>query len=223
MTDVKSESPMTTKCKIYDAVVVGDVNRVHDLVTQAVMQDLAPQELLKDALTAAMTEVGDRFEKGEFFVPEMLVAARAMKAGVTVLKPLLGQESLESAGRVVIGTVAGDVHDIGKNLVIMMMEAAGFRVIDLGVDVSADVFVRSTREHLPHLVAMSALLTTTMLSMKTTILALEKAGLRSRVSIMVGGAPVTQQFADEIGADMYAEDAGEAVRKARKALQDRPI
>jgi 5-methyltetrahydrofolate--homocysteine methyltransferase len=178
-----------------------------------------PQEVLNEALIAAMAEVGDRFEKREFFVPEMLIAARAMKAGVSVLKPHLGQEAMGAAGTVVIGTVSGDLHDIGKNLVIMMLEGAGFQVTDLGVDVQAEAFVKAIREHSPHFVGMSALLTTTMLSMRSTMEAIEKAGLRGGVKVMVGGAPVTQRFADEIGADIYGQDANSAVRKAKGAFE----
>jgi 5-methyltetrahydrofolate--homocysteine methyltransferase len=205
--------------QIYDKVIAGDAGGVRTLTSQALEAGQAAQELLNGALIAAMAEVGDRFEKREFFVPEMLIAARAMKAGVAVLKPLLGQEAVGAAGKVVIGTVAGDLHDIGKNLVIMMLEGAGFQVIDLGVDVSPDAFVQAVREHSPHLVGMSALLTTTMMSMKSTMEAIEEAGLRDKVKVMIGGAPLTQRFADEIGADIYGQDANAAVRKAKAALQ----
>jgi 5-methyltetrahydrofolate--homocysteine methyltransferase len=210
---------MDWKREIYDKVIMGDAEGVRTHAEQALEQGLAAEELLNDALIAAMAEVGDRFERREFFVPEMLIAARAMKAGVAVLKPLLGQEGLGAAGTVVIGTVSGDLHDIGKNLVIMMLEGAGFRVIDLGVDVSAEGFVQAIRDHSPQLLGMSALLTTTMLSMTSTIEAIEKAGLRDKVKVMVGGAPVTQRFAESIGADIYGQDANAAVRKAKAALQ----
>jgi 5-methyltetrahydrofolate--homocysteine methyltransferase len=210
---------MDWKREIYDKVIVGDAEGVSTLTSQALEQGLVPEELLNEALIAAMAEVGDRFEKREFFVPEMLIAARAMKTGVEILKPHLAAESLGAAGTVVMGTVAGDLHDIGKNLVIMMLEGAGFQVTDLGVDVSADAFVQAISEHSPQLVGMSALLTTTMLSMKTTIEAIESAGLRDKVKVMVGGAPVTQRFADEIGADIYGQDANAAARKAKEALQ----
>jgi 5-methyltetrahydrofolate--homocysteine methyltransferase len=210
---------MDWKHQIYDKVIAGDADGVSALASQALEAGQAPEELLNDALIAAMAEVGDRFEKREFFVPEMLIAARAMKAGVAVLKPLLGQEAVGAAGKVVIGTVAGDLHDIGKNLVTMMLEGAGFQVIDLGVDVSPDAFVQAVRDHSPHLVGMSALLTTTMMSMKSTIEAIEKAGLRDTVKVMIGGAPLTQRFADEIGADVYGQDANAAVRKAKGAVQ----
>ncbi len=210
---------MDWKRQIYDKVIAGDADGVHTLTSQALEAGQAPEELLNGALIAAMAEVGDRFERREFFVPEMLIAARAMKAGVAVLKPLLGQEAVGAAGKVVIGTVAGDLHDIGKNLVIMMLEGAGFQVIDLGVDVSPQAFVQAVREHSPHLVGMSALLTTTMMSMKSTMEAFAEAGLRSEVKVMIGGAPVTQRFADEVGADIYAKDANAAVRKAKGVLQ----
>lgn len=210
---------MDWKRQIYDKVIAGDADGVHTLTSQALEAGQAPEELLNGALIAAMAEVGDRFERREFFVPEMLIAARAMKAGVAVLKPLLGQEAVGAAGKVVIGTVAGDLHDIGKNLVIMMLEGAGFQVIDLGVDVSPQAFVQAVREHSPHLVGMSALLTTTMMSMKSTMEAFAEAGLRSEVKVMIGGAPVTQRFADEVGADIYAKDANAAVRKAKAVLQ----
>jgi len=210
---------MDWKRDIYDKVIVGDAEGVRTLSTQALEQGLVPEELLNEALIAAMAEVGDRFEKREFFVPEMLIAARAMKAGVEVLRPRLAAESLGAAGKVIIGTVAGDLHDIGKNLVVMMLEGAGFQVIDLGVDVSADAFVEAINEHSPQLLGMSALLTTTMLSMKSTLEAIASAGLRDKVKVMVGGAPVTQRYADEIGADIYGQDANAAVRKAKEALQ----
>ena len=210
---------MDWKRQIYDKVIAGDADGVSTLTSQALEAGEVPEELLNNALIAAMAEVGDRFEKREFFVPEMLIAARAMKAGVAVLKPLLGQEAVGAAGKVVIGTVAGDLHDIGKNLVIMMLEGAGFQVIDLGVDVSPDAFVQAVRDHSPHLVGMSALLTTTMMSMKSTIEAIEEAGLRDSVKVMIGGAPLTQRFADEIGADVYGQDANVAVRKAKGAVQ----
>lgn len=206
---------------LYNNVVEGDAEGVRALTSQAVEQGFEAEELLNEALIAAMAEVGERFERGEFFVPEMLLAARAMKSGVEVLRPLLVEQGVQSIGTVVIGTVAGDLHDIGKNLVIMMLEGAGFRVIDLGTDVSPDVFVQAIRDHSPEFVGMSALLTTTMQSMKSTIKAIEKAGLREQVVVMVGGAPVTQRFADEIGADLWGADANSAVRKAKEILLQR--
>jgi len=165
-----------------------------------------------------MAEVGRLFEEGEMFVPEMLIAARAMQAGMNILKPHLAEGEIVSAGKVIIGTVAGDLHDIGKNLVGMMMEGAGFEVVDLGTDVSADAFVSAVGEHGPDLIGMSALLTTTMPSMTATVEALTEAGLRDQVKVLIGGAPVTQAFADEIGADGFAPDASSATRAAKALL-----
>ena len=210
---------MDLKQDLYNKVIEGNRDAVIALTTQGIEQGMGAAELLNEALIAAMQEVGDRFEKHEFFVPEMLVAARAMKAGVGVLKPQLVREDIQPAGTVVMGTVSGDLHDIGKNLVIMMLEGASFQVVDLGVDVAPDQFVHAIQEHSPQIVGMSALLTTTMLSMKATIEAIEKAGFRDKVTVMVGGAPVTQRFADKVGADAYAPDASSAARKAKEAVQ----
>jgi 5-methyltetrahydrofolate--homocysteine methyltransferase len=162
-----------------------------------------------------MDEVGRDFKAGDLFVPEVLIAARAMHAGMAILRPLLTEADAPSVGRFVIGTVKGDLHDIGKNLVKMMLEGAGFETIDLGTDVEPQAFVKAVREHKPRLVGMSALLTTTMVQMKTTVDALEEAGLRGSVKIMIGGAPVTDAFAKQIGADAYAADAASAVDVAR--------
>ena len=209
---------MTLKAELYEGVINGDGEAVKKLTAQGVAQGIKAGELLNDVLIPAMTDVGRRFERQEFFVPEMLVAARAMKWGVEVLRPHLVAAGVKPIGTVVMGTVSGDLHDIGKNLVIMMLEGTGFRVIDLGVDVSADKFVAAIREHKPQLVAMSALLTTTMMGMKASVEAFKKAGVRDQVKVMIGGAPLTQRFADEIGADVYAADASSAARKAREAL-----
>lgn len=203
---------------LYGKVVSGDDKGVGTLTQQAIEQGLAPDELLSGVFSAAMAEVGERFEKGEYFVPEMLLAARAMKSGMGILRPLLVDSGVEPVGTVVIGTVAGDLHDIGKNLVVMMMEGAGLDVIDLGQDVAPEAFVEAVREHSPQIVGLSALLTTTMPFMRTTIEALEKAGLRSNMIVMIGGAPVSQQYADQIGADVYASDASSAARKAKAAV-----
>ena len=165
-----------------------------------------PEPILKKALIPAMDEVGDLFQKGEYFLPEMLIAARAMKRGLAVLQPRLTATGVQPEGKVVVGTVKGDLHDIGKNLVAMALEGAGMEVIDLGIDVPADKFVESIREHEPMVIGISALLTTTMVAMGETLKAIEEAGERGKVKIMVGGAPVTQKFADEIGADFYGED-----------------
>ena len=179
---------------------------------------VAPGEILNKGCIAAMGEVGRLFEEGEVFVPEMLIAARAMQAAMNILKPYLTEGEIVSAGKIVIGTVAGDLHDIGKNLVGMMMEGAGFEIVDLGSDVKPETFIEAIREHKPDLIGMSALLTTTMPSMATTIEALTEAGLRDQVKVLVGGAPVTQKFADEIGADGFAPDASSAARKAKELL-----
>ena len=165
-----------------------------------------PERILKRAMIPAMDEVGVLFQKGEYFLPEMLIAARAMKEGLKDLKPLLARQGAALAGRVVLGTVRGDLHDIGKNLVAMTLEGAGFEVIDLGIDVPPESFVEAVREHAPLAVGLSALLTTTMLTMKDTVRALEEAGLREGVKVLIGGAPVTPAFAEEIRADFYGED-----------------
>jgi 5-methyltetrahydrofolate--homocysteine methyltransferase len=193
----------------------GEDQEVAALVQQALDEGVAPGEILQGGLIAGMDEVGRDFKAGDLFVPEVLVAARAMHAGMNVLRPLLAESDVASAGKYVIGTVKGDLHDIGKNLVRMMLEGAGFETIDLGTDVGPEGFVDAVREHRPSLVGMSALLTTTMVQMKATIEALEEAGLRESVKIMVGGAPVTDAFAKEIGADAYAADAASAVDVAR--------
>jgi 5-methyltetrahydrofolate--homocysteine methyltransferase len=194
----------------------GEDQEVSSLVQQALDQGITPEEILSGGLIAGMDEVGRDFKAGELFVPEVLIAARAMHAGMAVLRPLLAESDIPSAGKYVIGTVKGDLHDIGKNLVRMMLEGAGFETVDLGTDVSAEGFVTAVREHQPKLLGMSALLTTTMVHMKATIEALEEAGLRALVKVMVGGAPVTAAFAEEIGADAYAPDAATAVDVARE-------
>ena len=209
---------MALKEEIYNDVISGNAEAVTALTSQAIAEGLSADELLNQALIPAMTEVGGRFERHEFYVPEMLIAARAMKHGVEVLRPLLVEAGTKPVGTVVMGTVAGDLHDIGKNLVVMMLEGTGFQVVDLGVDVSADAFVQAVREHSPQILGMSALLTTTMLAMRATIEALNESELRDQVLVMVGGAPLTQSFADEIGADLYAPDASSAARKAKEAV-----
>ena len=201
--------------KIASNLYDGDDGAVAELVQEALDQGLAPPDILSGGLIAGMDEVGKDFKAGELFVPEVLIAARAMHAGMGVLRPLLAESDVPSAGKFVIGTVEGDLHDIGKNLVRMMIEGAGFETIDLGTDVKPDAFVEAVREHQPALVGMSALLTTTMVNMKGTIEALEEAGLRDSVKVMIGGAPVTAAFAEEIGADAYAPDAASAVDVAR--------
>jgi 5-methyltetrahydrofolate--homocysteine methyltransferase len=193
----------------------GEDEMVAALVQEALDQGLTPKDILDGGLIAGMDEVGRDFKNDELFVPEVLIAARAMRAGMKVLRPLLTESDTPSMGKYLIGTVKGDLHDIGKNLVKMMLEGAGFETIDLGTDVGPADFVAAVREHQPDLLGMSALLTTTMTQMKNTIEVLEEAGLRDSVKIMVGGAPVTAAFAERIGADAYAPDAASAVDAAR--------
>ncbi|GAB4440592.1 MAG: corrinoid protein [Anaerolineae bacterium] len=203
---------------IYDAVLRGDAKTAATATQSAVDAGIPASDILHKACIPAMTEVGRLFENGEKFVPEMLIAARAMQKSLEILKPLLVDSGVETLGKVVIGTVAGDLHDIGKNLVGMMLEGAGFEIIDLGTDVSPEKFVAAVQEHQPDLLGMSALLTTTMASIGRTIEALKAAGLREQVKVIVGGAPLTQDFADKVGADGFAADAGSASRMARALL-----
>jgi 5-methyltetrahydrofolate--homocysteine methyltransferase len=197
--------------KLYE----GDDEQVPAFVQTALDQGINPAEILANGLVAGMDRVGKDFKAGDLFVPEVLIAARAMQAGMYILRPLLTENKIASAGKVVIGTVKGDLHDIGKNLVKMMLEGAGFEIVDLGNDVSPQGFVEGVKKHNPNLVGMSALLTTTMPQMKETILALEAAGLRNTIKVMIGGAPVTADYAVSIGADGYASDAAVAVDRAR--------
>ncbi len=199
--------------EIREAVINGQAKVVVPKVEEALQQGVPADQILQNGLIDAMREVGRLFEEGEFFVPEMLIAARAMKGALEILKPHLVDQGVEPLGRVAIGTVKGDLHDIGKSLVAMMLEGAGFEVIDLGVDVAPEKYIEEINNG-AQIVAMSALLTTTMPNMKTTIDAIKAAGLRDNVKVMVGGAPVTQAYADQIGADGFSEDASSAVRKA---------
>ncbi|RLC62417.1 MAG: cobalamin-binding protein [Chloroflexota bacterium] len=201
--------------QIAEKLYAGDDDAVAELTQRALDEGLMPAEVLNGGLLAGMDRVGVDFRDGELFVPEVLIAARAMHAGMAILRPLLTESDVPSAGKVVIGTVEGDLHDIGKNLVGMMLEGGGFEIVDLGTDVPPDRFIEAIKMEHPNLIGMSALLTTTMPSMKRTIDALMEAGLRDTVRVMVGGAPVTQTFADEIGADGYAPDAASAVELAR--------
>jgi 5-methyltetrahydrofolate--homocysteine methyltransferase len=200
---------------IYDSIIDGAANQTASAVQTALNGGVDPSRVLNESMITAMAEVGRLFEEGEYFVPEMLISAKAMQTGLAVLKPCLIKESFKSAGKVIAGTVKGDLHDIGKNLVCMMLEGAAFEIVDLGADVSPQKFVDAVRENNADFVAMSALLTTTMPNMKTTIEALKEAGLRDKVKILVGGAPVTSQFAQEIGADGFAPDASRAVALAK--------
>jgi len=202
--------------KIASNLYDGEDETVAGLVQDALDKGMSPKDILSGGLIAGMDEVGRDFKAGDLFVPEVLIAARAMRAGMSILRPLLSEGDQSSVGRYVIGTVKGDLHDIGKNLVKMMLEGAGFETIDVGTDVGPADFVTAVREHRPGLVGMSALLTTTMVNMKATIEALEEAGLRDSVKIMIGGAPVTAAYAEQIGADAYAPDAASAVDIARE-------
>jgi 5-methyltetrahydrofolate--homocysteine methyltransferase len=203
---------------IQENVINGQKAPVESLVRQALDAKLPPDEILNTGLIAAMKEVGARFEAGDFYVPEMLIAARAMQAGLAILKPHLVSGGIQSAGRVVIGTVKGDLHDIGKNLVSMMLEGAGFEIVDLGTDVPPEKFIAAIKENNAGLLGMSALLTTTMSNMKLVLAALKEAGVREQVKVMIGGAPVTESFAKEIGADGYAPDASRAVTLAKSLM-----
>ena len=202
---------------IYDNVIEGAAANVEAGVREALAAGISADVILKEALISAMAEVGTRYEEGDMFVPEMLISARAMQAGLALLKPYLIGGKAESAGKVAIGTVKGDLHDIGKNLVAMMLEGAGFEILDLGVDVPPQAFVDAAHEGV-QIIGMSALLTTTMSNMGNTIEALKAAGVREKVKVMIGGAPVTQEFANSIGADAFAADAPSAARIARQLL-----
>jgi len=206
---------MATLDTIYSAVLEGDAKAAQAGVMSAMAEGIPADTILKDGLIAAMAEVGRLFEENEYFVPEMLVAARAMQSGLALLKPALDAGGAVPAGKVIVGTVKGDLHDIGKNLVAMMLEGAGFEVVDLGTDVTPDRFVKSVLEHKPQVIGMSALLTTTMPGMGSTIKALQEAGVREHVKVMIGGAPVTDAFARQIGADGYSPDASSVVRLAK--------
>ncbi len=200
---------------ITETLITGDAEKLQELVQAAVDAGVPANEILQKGLIAGMDIVGEKMESGDMFIPEVLMSARAMSISVEILKPLLAAGEGASAGKVVIGTVKGDLHDIGKNLVVMMMESAGFEVIDLGVDVDPAKFVEAIKENKPSIVGLSALLTTTMPMMRKSIESIEESGLREGLKIIVGGAPVNQAFADEIGADGYAPDAGSASKMAK--------
>ena len=203
---------------LYEAIVTGDARTARAITEKALAAGVEPMKIVTDYMVPAMSEVGSKFECNEYYVPELLLSARAMKAAMEPIRPLLVAAGTQPVGRVVVGTVKGDLHDIGKNLVGAMLEGGGFEVIDLGVNVTPEQFIATIREKNANIVAMSALLTTTMPSMKTTIDALTQAGVRDQVKILVGGAPITQKYADEIGADGYSETAVGAVAAARKAI-----
>lgn len=204
--------------KFYTALSQGKIEEVKRLTRECLDGGDSAEMILKQGLLPAMDLIGIRFKNGEVYIPEVLIAARAMHAGMDILKPILSKSTGSLMGRVLIGTVKGDLHDIGKNLVIMMLEGGGFEVVDLGIDVSYDKFIEAIRNHQPQVVGMSALLTTTILEMKHTIEAIQKAGLREKVKIIVGGAPVTEKFAREIGADGYGPDAASAVDIVRSLI-----
>ena len=209
---------MTIFDDIRQSVIDGDMNTTQQQVKKALAGNLPPEQILKDGLISAMAEVGRRFECQEFYVPEMLVSARAMKSGLALLRPHLVAAHVQAVGKVVIGTVQGDLHDIGKNLVGMMLEGAGFEVIDLGTDVPASKYVAAIHQHHPEIIGCSALITTTMPRMAEVVVALRDAGLRGKVKVMVGGAPVTEKYAADIGADGYAPDAAQAATVAKRLI-----
>jgi corrinoid protein of di/trimethylamine methyltransferase len=209
---------MTDLQALYDAVLTGDAKSARAITEAALAEKIQPLTLVQEYMMPALAEVGRRFEANEYFVPELLLSARAMKSSLELVRPLLVASGAVSAGRVAIGTVKGDMHDIGKNLVAAMLEGGGYEVIDLGVNVPPEKFIEAVKEKGANIVAMSALLTTTMPSMKTTVDALARAGVRNQVKILIGGAPVTQKYADEIGADGFSESAAGAVAAARQVF-----
>jgi len=204
--------------EISQAIISGDMAETENLLEQALDKGSKAGDILHQAMIPAMAKVGDLFEAGEFYVPEMLVSARAMQRGLDKIRHLLQSSGVESAGYVVIGTVQGDLHDIGKNLVALMLEGAGYEIIDLGTDISPEDFISAIKEKPNCLLALSALLTTTMDNMRSTVKIIEEAGIRDQVKIIIGGAPVTQEFADEIGADGFAVDASQAVKIAKSVF-----
>jgi 5-methyltetrahydrofolate--homocysteine methyltransferase len=201
-----------------DAVTDGDDESVVELTNQGLSLGLAPLEIINDGLTKGINQVGERFASGEFFLPDLLLGAKAMEAGINILEPLLAGADRKFVGKVLMGTVKGDLHCIGKNIVIIMLKSAGYEVIDLGVDVPCSVFIEKIKEHKPDIVGISALLTTTVKEQKDIIESLKEAGLRDQVKIIIGGAPISQSWADTIGADGYAEDASIAVKVANRLL-----
>lgn len=212
------EERMTIFEKIADEVQKGDSEAVEAQVNDAISQDIPADSIMNDGLVQGMNIVSEKFKNNECFIPEVLVSAKAMTVGLGILKPLLAEKNVKPLGRAVIGTIQGDLHDIGKNIVGMLLQGAGFEIIDLGADVHVDRFVESARAENADLVGMSALLTTTMVNMKTVIERLQEAGIRDNVKVIIGGAPVTQAYADQIGADGYATDAATGVDVAKKLL-----
>jgi len=204
--------------EIADNLIKGKAPEVKELVQKAIDEGEDVEKVLNEGLVAGMSVVGSKFKANEFYVPEVLIAARAMKAGMGILRPILAEKNIKGIGTIVLGTVRGDLHDIGKNLVAMMLEGAGFEIIDLGVDVSPEKFIETAKEKKADLVGLSALLTTTMPSMKDVVKAVGDSGLKDKVKVMIGGAPLTQSYADEIGADGYAPDAASAVDEVKQLL-----
>lgn len=205
--------------ELQETIINGNRKKAEELTNQLIAAGVTPLAIINDGLIAGMQIVGTRFKCNEFYVPEVLVAARAMQSAMAIVKPLLKAGEIKAPATVAIGTVQGDLHDIGKNLVMMMLEGAGFEIVDLGVDVSPDVFIESVKSKGVNVIAMSALLTTTMPGMKTTIEALTAANVRDKVNVIIGGAPVTQEYATEIGADGYAPDAASAVDKVKELVK----
>jgi len=209
---------MIDKEKFHTALSEGKMDEVKKLTQEALDAGEPAETILKQGLISAMDRVGVRFKNNEIYIPEVLIAARAMHAGMAILKPILSKSTTTAPGKIIIGTVKGDLHDIGKNLVVMMLEGGGFDVVDLGIDVSTDKFIEAIKQHKPQVIGLSALLTTTMKEMKNTIQAFEAASLRKQVKVMVGGAPLTEKFAKEIGADGYASDAASAVDLVKRLV-----
>ena len=203
---------------VSEALQRGDADQVSECVKQALKEDIIPKKILEEGLIKGMAVIGVKFKNNEVYVPEVLIAARAMNAGMDILKPKLTETGVQNIGKIVIGTVSGDLHDIGKNLVRMMLEGAGFEVIDLGTDVTANQFVNAIKEHQPDILCMSALLTTTMVNMAEVIKSIESAGLREKVKVMIGGAPITKNYAEQITADGYSPDAATAVDDAKALI-----
>jgi len=203
---------------IFDHVLYGRHLELSEVLQKALDQGIPPKLILDEGLIKAMDEVGDRFENGSYYIPEMILSARAMKSALKILEPYLREEKIQSRGKLVIGTVKGDLHDIGKNLVALAFQGAGYEVVDLGIDVAPSRFVEAMLEHHPDIIGLSALLTTTMLNMKATIQAIEEAGFRNEVKILLGGAPLSDSYAEEVGADGYATDAFQGVALAKRLL-----
>lgn len=216
--DTKNENFMNDLDNLYDAILSGNLNTAVRTTQKAIADGIRPQDIISDYMIKAMEEIGARFECGKAYVPNLLMSARAMKGSLELLKPLLKGDTSSSMGKVVIGTVKGDLHDIGKNIVASMLEGCGFEVINLGVDVSSEKFVEAVKEHNADIICMSALLTTTMTYMKEVVDAIEAAGLKNKVKIMIGGAPVSQSYATKIGATGFSDNANTAVQKAKELM-----